>query len=105
MREERQAQALPFLRQAHQLQPTHPDATCALPDAEFHAGTAGDALPLWREVVAARPGDVNARLRLGETLNRLVLLDEEIANYEIGRAHVSTPVSNAPLVFPPPLAK
>src|SRR3546814_6787494 len=82
MREERQAQALPFLRQAHQLQPTHPDATRALADAEFHAGTAGDALPLWREVVAARPGDVNARLRLGETLNRLVLLDEEIANYE-----------------------
>src|SRR3546814_15478939 len=25
MREERQAQALPFLRQAHQLRPTHPD--------------------------------------------------------------------------------
>src|SRR3546814_6580565 len=35
MREERQAQALPFLRQAHQLQPTHPDATRALADAEF----------------------------------------------------------------------
>lgn len=82
MREERQAHALPFLRQAHQLQPTKPDAIRALADAEFHAGTAGDALPLWREVVAARPGDVNARLRLGETLNRLVLLDEEIANYE-----------------------
>src|SRR3546814_2319901 len=65
MREERQAQALPFLRQAHQLRPTRPDATRALADAEFHAGTAGDALPLWREVVAAGPGAVNADRKSG----------------------------------------
>ena len=82
MRDERRAEALPFLRQAHQLQPAQPDAARALADAEFHAGTPGDALPLWREIAAARPGDVDARLRLGETFNRLGLLDEEIANYE-----------------------
>ena len=82
MRDERRLEALPVLRQAHQLQPGQVDATRALADAEFHAGTPGDALPLWQAVVTARPGDVDARLKFGETLNRLGLLDREIANYE-----------------------
>jgi cytochrome c-type biogenesis protein CcmH/NrfG len=82
MRDERRLEALPALRQAHRLQPDQLDAMRALADAEFHAGLPGDALPLWQSVVAARPADVDARLKLGETLNRLGLLDREIANYQ-----------------------
>ncbi len=82
MRDERQPEALPALRQAHRLQPGHVDATRALADAEFHAGMPGDALPLWQEVVAARPRDVDARLKLGETLSRVGLLHEEVSNYK-----------------------
>src|SRR5690606_15059705 len=82
MRDERQLEALPALRRARQLQPGHFDATRALADAEFHAGLPADALPLWQQVVTARPDDVEARLRLGETLNRLGQLDAEIANLQ-----------------------
>src|SRR3546814_158263 len=63
MREERQAQALPFLRQAHQLRPTRPDATRALADAEFHAGTAGDALQIGRDTSEEHTSELQSLMR------------------------------------------
>lgn len=81
MRDSRYTDALPYLRQAHHLQPEQMDAARALADAEFHVGTPEAALPLWQAVVIARPSDIDAQLKLGETRNRLGSPEDEIAGY------------------------
>ncbi len=81
MRNGHHEQALHPLRQAHRLQPDRADALHALADAQFHAGSPKDALPLWQAIVDAQPGNLDARLRLGETCSRLGLHADAVAGY------------------------
>ena len=81
LRNGRHDAALAPLRRAHDLTPARIDVLHALADAEFHAGSPGDALPLWEAVVRAQPRDLDARLKLGETCSRLELHSTAVAIY------------------------
>src|SRR5690606_26207822 len=56
---------------AHALAPGDADILRALADAEFRAGWPADALAPWQSMLERDPDEVQARLRVGETLHRL----------------------------------
>ena len=82
MRMQRDREALPALRRAHELAPDNIKVLEALADVEFHCGYPADALPLWEQLQTLRPGDTHVLLRIGETLSRLGFLDQAIRTYQ-----------------------
>lgn len=71
-----------------------PDPAAA--DAAFDAGDTARALPLYDEILAANPGDVNALLRSGKLLSWDRKYDEALARYD--RALTREPNNTAVLL-------
>lgn len=75
----RHGRALPALRRAHALAPTHPGILEALAESEFHGGHPDDALPLWQQVLVLKPRDTGVVLRTAESFNRVARHGEALA--------------------------
>ncbi len=76
---DRHGQALHALRRARLHAPAHTGILEALAESEFHAGHPDDALPLWRELAALKPGDSGVQMRAAESCNRVGEHDEALA--------------------------
>lgn len=87
LRMQRDREALPALRRAHQLAPENPRILEALAEVEFNCGYPADALPLWDRLQQMRPDDTHTVLRKGETLSRLGFLDRSIDTYQAALVH------------------
>src|SRR5690606_10155157 len=71
VRTRRVGEARQALRRAHELAPGDVPALRALAEMEFLHGWPADALPLWQALLDRDAGDIEARLRTGESLHRL----------------------------------
>lgn len=85
-RARRDTEAIGALRRACELAPDDPVALRALADVEFRTGWPADALPLWQALLDRRPDDIQARLRMGESLSRLGFQDRAVACFREGVA-------------------
>lgn len=86
LRARRDEEGIAALRRAHRLAPDDHAALRALADVEFRAGWPADALPLWQALLERRPDDIQARLRVGESLTRLGFQDRAVASFRDGVA-------------------
>ncbi len=68
---QRDSEAIEALQRAHALAPASARIRDALGEAQFQGGFPLDALPLLKARATAAPDDIDAILKLGETLSRL----------------------------------
>ncbi|HET9050014.1 MAG TPA: sulfotransferase [Chiayiivirga sp.] len=81
-RSHRHPEAIAALTRARGLAPAAARIRDALAEAHFQGGFPADALPLLRERVTTQPDDIDAVLKLGETLSRLQDYDDARLSFE-----------------------